>query len=179
MHGGANLARATVDSYAVASERLMLTDDVRAWSTHLRSRARLATVPKRHLADPSLACALMRVTPERLLDDLNSFGYLFESLVARDLRVCAQANDADVYHYREHGGELEIDLIVEARGGDWIGVEVKLGEGYIEEAAKNLRLLADTRIVRPPAALVVITAGEYAYTRDDGISVVPLGALRP
>ncbi|RLB56136.1 MAG: hypothetical protein DRJ42_04195 [Deltaproteobacteria bacterium] len=175
----ATLARATADNYAVAVERLMVTDDVRAWSTHMRSRARLTRVPKRHLADPSLACALMRATPERLLDDLESFGYLFESLVTRDLRVYAEANDADVYHYREHGGELEVDLIVEARDGAWIGVEVKLGEGYIDDAARNLRLLADTRIKRPPAALMVITTGEYAYTREDGVSVVPLAALRP
>ncbi len=178
-HRDATLARATADGYAVAAERLMVTDDIRAWSTHLRSRARLASVPKRQMADPSLACALMRVTPERLLDDLSSFGYLFESLVARDIRVYAQANDAEVFHYREHGGELEVDLVIEARGGAWIGVEVKLGEGYVDQAATNLRMLADTRIVRPPAALVVITTGEYAYTRDDGISVVPLGALRP
>jgi predicted AAA+ superfamily ATPase len=176
---GDTLARVTADGYAVAVDRLMVTDDVRAWSTHLRSRARLATVPKRHLADPSLACALLRLTPERLLDDLKTFGFLFESLVARDLRVYAQANDADVYHYREHGGDLEVDLIVEARSGAWIGVEVKLGEGYIEDGAKNLRRLANTRIDRPASALVVITAGEYAYVRDDGVFVVPLGALRP
>ncbi len=84
-----------------------------------------------------------------------------------------------MYHYREHGGDLEVDLIVEARAGDWTGVELKLGEGYIEDAAKHLRLLADTRISRPPSALVVVTTGEHAYTRGDGVCVVPLGALCP
>ena len=173
------ISRVTGDLYATALERLMVIDDVPAWSTHLRSRARLTEYPKRHLTDPALACALLRATPDSLISDLNTLGYLFESLVTRDLRVYADANDADVFHYRERGGELEVDLIVEQRGGAWIGVEVKMGIGHVDEAAATLLRLANTRVTRPPSALIVVTTSEYAYTRPDGVSVVPLGTLTP
>jgi predicted AAA+ superfamily ATPase len=123
---------------------------------------------------PLLDCA-----PDRLLGDLKTLGYLFESLATRDLRVYAQANDASVFHYRERGGELEVDVIVERRDGAWVGIEVKLGGDLIDEAAGALLRLMETRVVLPPAALVVLTGTEYAYRRKDGVIVVPLGLLGP
>lgn len=165
--------------YLDALRRLMVIDEVEAWNPELRSRTRLMSAPKRHLVDPSLAAALLRATPERLLADLKTLGFLFESLTTRDLRVYAEANGASVFHYRERGGELEIDLVVERDDGAWIAVEVKLGGGQIDRAAASLTRLAGTRVKRPPAALVVIAATEYAYRRPDGVLVVPLALLGP
>ncbi len=172
-------SRWTAEPYLDALARLMVVDDLEAWSPELRSRTRLMTTPKRHLVDPSLAAALMGCDPARLLGDLRTLGYLFESLAARDVRVYADAADAAVYHYRERAGELEVDLVVERRDGAWIGAEVKLGSTLVDEAARSLLRLATARTTRPPAALVVLTATEYAYQRPDGVFVVPLGLLGP
>lgn len=172
-------SRWTAEPYLDALGRLMVVDDVEAWNPELRSRTRLMTTPKRHLVDPSLAAALMECDPERLLGDLNTLGYLFESLAARDVRVYARAANASVYHYRERAGELEVDLIVERRDGVWVGIEVKMGSSLIDGAAVALRRLASSRAARPPAALVVLAATEYAYRRDDGVIVAPLGVLGP
>jgi hypothetical protein len=177
--GQTGLTWHTADSYRDAAERLMVIEDVPAWSTDLRSKATLVELPKRNLVDPSLAVALMGVDERRLLGDLRTLGFLFESLVTRDLRVYSQHHDASVFHYRERSGDLEIDLIVETADGTWIGVEVKLGPDQVDTAAAALRRLADARTARPPAALVVVTTSEYAYRRPDGVDVVPLGALRP
>jgi uncharacterized protein len=165
--------------YLDALRRLMIVDEVDAWSPELRSRTRLMSTPKRHLVDPSLTAALLHAGPDRLLRELQTLGFLFESLVARDLRVYAAANDASLLHYRERGGELEVDLIVERKDGAWIGVEVKLGGESIDRAAGSLLRVATTRTRRPPAALMIATATEYAYTRPDGIHVAPLALLGP
>ena len=115
----------------------------------------------------------------RVLGDLNTLGYLFESLAARDIRVYAAAADATVHHYRERAGELEGDLVVERRGGAWIGAEVKLGSTHVDDAATALLRLAPARTTRLPAALTVLTATGHAYQRPDGVAVVPLGLLGP
>ncbi|WP_166352952.1 ATP-binding protein [Phytoactinopolyspora limicola] len=168
----------TADAYREAAGQLMLTSDLPAWSPELRSRTRLAELSKRHLVDPSLAASLLGSNAERLLKNPFILGSLFESLVTRDLLVYAQALDASVYHYRERNGDLEADMIIENRDGTWIGVEVKLGHD-IDGAAASLRRIAERRIAREPEALVVITAGEYAYRRPDHVDVVPIGALKP
>ena len=172
-------SRWTAEPYLDALDRLMVVDDLEAWNPDLRSRKRLMTTPKRHLVDPSLAAALMESDPARLLGDLNTLGYLFESLAVRDVRVYATASDASAYHYRERAGELEVDIVVERRDGTWVGIEVKMGSNLIDDAARALLRLASTRITRPPTALIVLTATEYAYRRDDGVIVVPLGLLGP
>ncbi|MGB9112939.1 MAG: DUF4143 domain-containing protein [Acidimicrobiales bacterium] len=172
-------SRWTAEPYLDALARLMIVDDVEAWNPELRSRTRLMTTPKRNLVDPSLASALLECEPTRLLRDLNTFGYLFESLAIRDARVYAAGTDASIYHYRERAGELEVDLIIERRDGAWIGAEVKVGSGQIDQAAASLLRLASARVVRPPAALVILTATEYAYKRDDGVIVAPLGLFGP
>ena len=105
-------------------------------------------------------------------------GYLFESLAARDIQVYAQALDARVYHYRERDGDLEADVVLERPDGAWMALEVKLGGYAIDQAAAALTRLV-TRVASPPASLAVITGTEYAYRREDGVDVVPLGALRP
>lgn len=171
----------TAREYLDALTRLMIVENQPAWAPHLRSKAVLRSAEKRHFADPSLAVAALRATPESLLRDLNLFGFLFESLAIRDLRVYAQAADAEVLQYRDSGGR-EVDAIVSAADGRWAAFEVKLGEGQIEEAAKNLtKIIAriDTDKVGPPAVLGVIVGTGYGYVRDDGIAVIPIGALCP
>ena len=177
-----NLHRVTVAEYLRSLERLFLVEDLLQWRTHLRSKATLRNGRKRHMVDPSLAAGAMGASPVRLLSDLRSFGYLFESLVVRDLRVYAQANMADVWHYRDNTG-LEVDAVVETREGDWLAAEIKLGRRKgIEEAARSLlrlRSKVDKERMGEPTKLVVITAAGYGYERNDGISVVPITALGP
>ena len=172
----------TVASYLDALTRVFAIEDVPAWSAHLRSRATLRQMPKRHLADPSLAVAALEASPSKLRRDLKTFGLLFESLVVRDLRIYAQAVGGHLTHYRDSNG-LEIDVIVERRDGSWLAVEVKLGgEQAIEQAAQSLRKLRDTvdhESVGAPSDLVVVTAGGYGYRRDDGVVVLPITVLGP
>ncbi len=171
----------TVRDYLGALERLMVVEDQPAWAPHLRSAHRLRTAPKRHFVDPSLAVAALRATPDRLLGDLNLLGFLFESLVVRDLRVYAQAADALVFQYRD-SGDLEVDAIVEASDGRWMAFEVKLGHGQIDAAAASLLRFAarvDTAMCGASALLGVIVATGYGYRRKDGVAVIPVGALGP
>ncbi len=174
----------TAASYLDALEQLMVIEDQPAWSPHLRSRAVLREASKRHFVDPSLAVAALRATPDRLLEDLRFLGFLFESMVIRDLRIYAQANDAEVFHYREKGG-LEVDAIVQAADGRWAAFEIKLGQRRVEEGAKNLRRLAQRapRATRDapsePSTLAVIVPNGYGYTGRNDVGVIPIGALGP
>ena len=175
------LAKNTVRAYYDALSRLMIVEDQPAWAPHLRSRSRIRSSPKRHFVDPSLAVAALRATPERLLEDLNLLGFLFESLVVRDLRVYAQACDAQVLHYQDNTG-LEVDAVVEAADGRWAAFEVKLGTTAVEDGADSLRRFVeriDTKKCGPPQMLGVITGTGLAYRRPDGVSVIPIGTLGP
>ena len=172
----------TIRSYLSALERVFVLEDQPAWSAHLRSRSRLRKSPKRHFVDPSLAVAALRSGPDRLRADPASFGLLFESLAVRDLRVYAQAHDAEVHHYRDNTG-LEVDAVIETADGAWMAAEIKLGgEGAIEEGAGNLLKLRE-RVnpdrTGPPASLAVITGIGHGYARPDGVVLVPLTALGP
>ena len=171
-------SRHVANPYLDALRRMMIVDEVPAWDPSVRSSKRLITTPKRHLGDPSLAASLLQMSPKRMLNDLKTTGFLFESLVAHELRIYAEAAGASCFHYREAEGRLEVDYILETRDGHWVGVEVKLGETDIDKAAASLAKLAD-RVSRPPKSLVIITATSLSYTRDDGIHVVPLGTLGP
>lgn len=183
--GGADgaLDDGTVRDYVGALERLMIVEDQPAWAPHLRSRSILRKSARRHFADPSLAVAALRAVPERLLGDLELLGLLFESLVIRDLRIYGQALDARVYQYRDNTG-LEADAILERADGRWIALEVKLAsEGEpLDRAAEALLKLAGrvdpARTGRPAATVIVVPSG-YGYVREDGVAVVPLGALGP
>lgn len=176
-----SVSRLSAHEYQDALVRLMVLELQPAWSTHLRSRARLRDRPRTHLVDPSLAAAALDATPAKLLRDLNTLGLLFESLAIRDLRVYADAADASVYHYRDSDG-LEVDAIVEARDGTWGAFEVKLGTGQIDQAAAKLLRFAekvDATKVGAPAVLGVITMNGYGLTRSDGVVAIPIGALGP
>ena len=168
----------TVRGYLDALGRLMLTEDLPAWRPALRSRSRLRGTPVRHLADPSLAAAALNASPARLLRELSWMGFLFESLVVRDLRVYVEALGGAVFHYRDNTG-LEIDAIVELPDGRWAGFEVKLGSspGVVDAAAASLLRLRDRVAGEEPLALGVITGTGYALARRDGILQIPIGSL--
>jgi predicted AAA+ superfamily ATPase len=171
----------TVSDYLDALRTLMIVEDQPAWAPHLRSKYVLRRAAKRHFVDPSLAVAALRATPDRLLRELRLLGFLFESLVIRDLRVYAQASDAHVLQYRDSHG-LEVDAIVETADGRWAAFEVKLGSGQVDQAAANLLRFArqiDTTQSGAPATLGVIVGTGYGYRREDGITVIPIGALGP
>lgn len=171
----------TVRSYLSALERLMVIEDQPAWSPKLRFRAWLCSAPKRHFfrSDPSLAAVALRANPVTLLRDLRYFGFLFESLVVRDLRFYSQQLGANVFHYRTNIGE--VDIVVDD-GARWGAFEVKLGIAYVEEAARNLKKFVDRIDIEHrghPAFLGVVLPTRYGYTRDDGIQVIPIQALAP
>ena len=177
---GTSMSLPTLDSYLNALRRIFVIEDVPAWSPSMRSKTALRTSAKRNFVDPSIAAASLRMSPERLLEDFNTFGFMFESLCDRDMRVYAQANDGDIYHYRDKN-ELEADMIVALRDGRWAPVEVKLGQKQIDEAAAHLIKLSekiDSEKMGRPSFMMVLTGGEFAYRRKDGVWVVPLGCMR-
>jgi hypothetical protein len=171
----------TVVSYLNALERIFVIEDLPAWNPSLRSKTPLRASAKRHFVDPSIATAVMGISAKRLLEDFNTFGFLFESLCIRDLRVYADSLDGNVFHYRDKTG-LESDAVLVLRDGSWAAVEVKMGAGEFDSAAENLRKFVNrvnTEKMREPSFLMIFCATEFAYQRKDGIYVVPLGCLKP
>jgi predicted AAA+ superfamily ATPase len=168
----------TTRGYLAALNRLMVVDDVPAWKPDLRSRSRLRGAAIRHLADPSLATAVLNADPVRLLADLEWMGLLFESLVVRDLRVHAEVLGGRVFHYHDNTG-LEADAVIELPDGTWAAFEVKLGSSpaVVDAAARSLLRLRDRIDGTPPRALVVITGTGYALPRPDGVLQVPIASL--
>ena len=171
----------TVAAYLDVFERLFLTDNQQPFSTKLRSSVRVKQSEKRHFCDPSLACALLKATPDMLIGDLETFGFLFEALCERDLKIYAESFGAQLYHYQDYAGN-EIDAVVELPDGNWCGIEIKLGANKIEEAASNLLHIREEIQKdggRLPTALCVICGmSNAAYQRPDGVFVVPITALR-
>lgn len=175
-----SVSEKTISQYLTALDRIFVTENLPAWNPVLRSKTAIRTSAKRHFVDPSIATAVMRLTPSRLLEDFQYFGFLFESLCTRDLRVYAEAIDGQVFHYRDASG-LESDTVVCLNDGRWAPVEVKLGAKEIEEAAEHLLELkakVDTKKMKEPSFLMILTGTEFAYRRNDGVLVVPIGCLR-
>ena len=174
-----SISEKTISEYINALRRLFIVEDLPAWNPSLRSKTAVRTSPKRHFVDPSIAVAVMEASSKTLLKDLNTLGLLFESMCVRDLRVYAQALNGSVYHFRDKNG-LEADAIIRLRDGRWAAIEVKLGD-EIDKGAKNLLKLkdnVDTDYLCEPSFLMVVTATGYAYQREDGVLVVPIGCLR-
>jgi predicted AAA+ superfamily ATPase len=169
----------TAAEYLSALERLMATDNLPAWNTHIRSSDMLRKSPKRHFADPSMAVGALGLSVDKLIADLNYFGLLFESLAIRDLRIYADAGGGKAFHYRDSRG-LEIDAVIEYADGTWGAFEIKLGIGAVDDAASNLLKFAakiNTDKTSAPSALTVITGNGFAYRRPDGVNVVPISTL--
>jgi len=178
--GNEELSDKTVSQYLNALNRIFVSEDIPAWNPSLRSKTAIRTSVKRQFVDPSIAAAIMRITPDSLLDDFNYFGFLFESLCDRDLRVYAEAIDGQVFHYRDSSG-LESDAVIALNDGRWAAVEVKMGAKEIEEAAGHLIDLenkVNTEKMREPSFLMILTGTELAYKREDGVLVVPIGCLK-
>lgn len=172
----------TVQTYIKALKRIFVVEDMPAWNPNLRSKSAIRTSDTRYYVDPSIAVASLGLGPEDLLNDLNTYGLFFETLCVRDLRVFAESLGGSVYHYRDNTG-LECDAVIHLRNGKYGLVEIKLGgDDLIEEGAKNLKKLRgniDTVRMANPSFLMILTgAGKYAYKRDDGVFVVPIGVLR-
>ena len=178
----------TVDSYLSALRKLFVINDVEAWCPAIRSATDIRASHKRGFSDPSIAVAAMGVGPEYFRTDFKTFGFLFESLVLRDLRVYSHAMGGRISYYRDRYG-LEADAVLHLKDGRYALIEIKLGSNEIEEGAEHLteivRLIAEYNKseaqcpLRMPDLLMVITGGEYAYTREDGVIVCPISALRP
>lgn len=179
---GGDVSRSTLRRYTDALRRIHIIDDIPAWHPALRSPVKLRQSAKRHLADPSLAVALLGANPESLASDPKTLGLLFESLVLHDLKVYAAANDSSVSHYHD-ADDLEVDAVIHRRDGTWIAVEVKLGSPQIPEASANLLRLERKLVERgekPPAAkLIVIGFGMPVHTTPEGIIVAPVDTLAP
>ena len=175
-----SISEKTISQYLGALDRIFVTENLPAWNPALRSKTAIRTSPKRQFVDPSIAAAVLRLTPSRLLEDFNYFGFLFESLCDRDLRIYAEAIDGQVFHYRDASG-LEADAVIALNDGRWAAVEVKLGSKEIEDAAVHLLELknkVNTEKMREPSFLMILTVSEIAYRREDGVYVVPLGCLK-
>lgn len=176
------LAEFTVQTYITALKRIFVIEDMPAWSPNLRSKTAIRTSDTRYFIDSSIAAAALGLGPDDLLDDPNTFGLMFETMAVRDLRVYADALDGQVYHYRDKNG-LECDAIIYLRNGKYGMIEIKLGGNkLIEAGASTLKTLAakiDTDKMKAPSFLMVLTGvGEYAYMREDGVAVVPIGCLK-
>jgi predicted AAA+ superfamily ATPase len=172
----------TVGSYVMALNKIYVIEDMHAWNPNLRSKTAIRTSDNRYFIDPSIATAALGLGPTDLINDLNTFGLIFETLCVRDLRVFADALDGNVYHYRDKD-KLECDAIVHLRNGSYGLIEIKLGgDSLIEEGVESLLTLAkkiDTTKMKNPSFLMVLTAvGKYAFRGEDGVYVVPIGCLK-
>lgn len=172
----------TVASYIKALQRIFVIEDIEAWNPNLRSKTAIRSSDTRYFTDPSIATASLGISPSDLLADLNTFGLIFETLCMRDLRVYAEALNGKVYHYRDKNG-LECDAVVHLRDGRYGLIEIKLGgDKLVSQGATTLLSLADkidTTRMKAPSFLMVLTAsGKYAFRRDDGVLVVPIGCLK-
>ena len=172
----------TLYSYITALKKIFVIEDMPAWNPNLRSKTAIRTSDTRYFVDPSIAAASLGIGPEDLMNDLNTFGLLFETMCIRDLRVFADALNGQVYHYRDASG-LECDAVVHLRNGSYGLIEIKLGgDKLISEGIETLNKLADKidteRMKKPSFKMVLVGVGDYAYHRKDGVFIVPIGCLK-
>ncbi len=171
----------TIATYLDVFDRLFLLDNQLPFSANIRSSVRVKQAEKRHFCDPALACALLKATPDKLIGDLETFGFLFEALVERDLKIYAESFGANLYHYQDYNNK-EIDAVVELKDGKWCAFEIKLGANQIDKAATELVALRNdiekNGGVAPSVLCVICGLSNAAYVRPDGVFVVPITALK-
>ena len=182
MNDSENVNEDTVGAYINALKKIYVVEDMAAWNPNLRSKTAIRSSDTRYYADPSIAAAALGIGPMDLVNDLNTLGLLFETLCVRDLRVYTEALGGEVLHYRDKSG-LECDTVIHRRNGSYGLAEIKLGgERLIEEGAQNLKTLKEkidtTKMPAPSFLMIVVGVGNYAYRREDGIFVVPIGCLK-
>lgn len=176
----ADVSRPTLNDYLNTLEKLFVIENVNATNLNFRSKFALRTKPKRYFVDPSIATAILEMKPENLIHDLNTFGFLFESLCMRDLKIYTQSYGGNITFYRDEK-DFEVDAILRTSSGKWGAIEIKLGAGYVDAAANNLlkfKERVDIEKCGEPAFLMVLTGTNYSYRRKDGIYVVSIGTLR-
>jgi hypothetical protein len=172
----------TVLSYINALKKIFVVEDMPAWNPNLRSKTSIRSSDTRYYTDPSIASAALGVGPKDLINDLNTFGLLFETMCVRDLRVYADSLGGEVLHYRDKSG-LECDTVIHLKNGSYGLAEIKLGgDRLIEDGVKNLKTLAakvdTTKMKEPSFLMILVGVGDYAYRREDGIYIVPIGCLK-
>ena len=173
-----DISRPTLNDYINTLEKLYVIEEIKATNLNLRSKYAIRTTSKKIFVDPSIATAVLDITPNDLINDLNTFGFIFESLCIRDLEIYSQSNGGNITFYRDEN-DFEIDAILKLSNGKWGAIEIKLGVGYIDDAAENLLKFQEK--VNPknkPAFLMVLTGATYSYRREDGIYVVSIGTLK-
>lgn len=178
-----SLDKDTISSYISALKMIFVVEDMRAWNPNLRSRTAIRTADTRYFVDPSIAAAALGLGPKDLINDLETFGLFFETMAVRDLRVYGDVLGGTVYHYRDKNN-LECDAVLHLENGNYGLIEIKLGgEDDIEKGATVLKDLADkidtTRMKNPSFMMVLVGLGRYAYRRNDGVYIVPIGCLKP
>ena len=172
----------TIASYVNALKNIFVVEDMPAWNPNLRSKTSIRTSDTRYYVDPSIAVASLGIGPKDLTNDLNTMGLLFETLCVRDLRVYAESIGGNVLHYRDKSG-LECDTVIHLKNGRYGLAEIKLGgQKFIEDAAENLKALSNkidtSKMPAPSFLMIIIGIGEFAYKREDGIFIVPIGCLK-
>lgn len=173
-------SRDTIADYLDVLERLYFTDNQSAFITNFRSSSRIGKSAKRHLIDPSLACAALDLNADKLLNDLNTFGFLFESLVERDLKIYMNYLGGELFHFRDNATGMEVDSILEFANGDYATVEIKLGDNQVEEAISNLNKFYKNAEKKPKFMCVITANSKYVFKYEDsGIYVLPITALKP
>lgn len=175
-----DISRPTLTDYLNTLEKLFVIEDVNATNLNFRSKYALRIKPKKYFVDSSIATAILEMKPNDLINDLNTFGFMFESLCMRDLKVYMGNGDGNITFYRDEK-DFEVDAIIRTSSGKWGAVEIKLGAGYIEDAANNLlkfRERVDVEKCGEPSFLMVLTGADYSYKRDDGVYVVSIGTLK-
>ena len=175
-----DVSRPTLIDYLNTLEKLFVIEDVNATNLNFRSKYALRTKPKKYFVDPSIATAILGMKPNDLINDLNTFGLLFESLCMRDLKIYTESYGGNITFYRDEK-DFEVDAILRTSSGKWGAIEIKLGAGYIDDAANNLlkfKNRVDTKKNGEPSFLMVLTGADYSYKRDDGIYVVSIGTLK-
>lgn len=171
----------SVATYLDVFDRLFLLDNQKPFSSNIRSSVRIKQAEKRHFCDTALTCALLNLTPNKLINDLETFGFLFEALCERDLRIYAESFGAQLFHYQDYANR-EIDAVIELKDGNWCAFEIKLGANQIDKAAENLLAISNKIKLdggKAPSVLCVICGmSNAAYKREDGVFVVPITAIK-
>jgi uncharacterized protein len=176
-----SISKNTLVKYLNALDRMFLFNNQEPFSPNIRSSLRVKQMKKRHFADPAMACAMLKLTPKKMMNDLNTMGFMFEALIERDLSIYAQVMNAQLFHYQDYKGN-EIDAVIELEDGSWCAIEIKLGLSKAEEGAKNLIKVCDDIVANggkaPLIKCVIYGVGNMAYQNSDGVYILPITALK-
>lgn len=171
------ISRNTLNNYLMYLKDIYILNEVRVWHTrYYKSKTKLNSIPKTYFCDPSIALYLLGINHKNIFGNMQIFKSLFENLVMRDLKVYMQSMNGNIYYFRDKN-DFEVDAILKTNDDRWAAIEIKLGKGYIDDAAKNLLRLKE-KTDKPQAFLAVVTAYEFAYQREDGVLVIPIQCLK-